>query len=210
MSTVPASIFVHESVRQSTAVSRVHRSGDEAAEVRGPQTRMGGAGRVAVGQHLAQPVLPARHDADRGALPGQGECRHLREPARHRGLPRAHFSGKNDKSLARLHAARDAGLDSRITGLATDLQHWAPDAPVAAVICTPAAFADLSPAERERVITLLQSATADGGVHLVETIVAGQVALTEDELRTHYRDWDVRFVADTGDARTFVATKHVM
>ena len=95
-------------------------------------------------------------------------------------------------------------------GLATDLQHWAPDAPVAAVICTPAAFADLSPAERERVITLLQSATADGGVHLVETIVAGQVALTEDELRTHYRDWDVRFVADTGDARTFVATKHVM
>ena len=60
------------------------------------------------------------------------------------------------------------------------------------------------------VITLLQSATADGGVHLVETIVAGQVALTEDELRTHYRDWDVRFVADTGDARTFVATKHVM
>jgi hypothetical protein len=109
-----------------------------------------------------------------------------------------------------LHAARDAGLDARITGLATDLQHWAPDAPVAAVICTPAAFADLSPAERERVISLLQSATADGGVHLVETIVAGQVALTEDELRTHYRDWDVRFVAEAGDARTFVATKHVM
>jgi hypothetical protein len=109
-----------------------------------------------------------------------------------------------------LAAASEAGLRARVTGLTTDLRHWAPDGPVSAVICTPAAFADLTPEERARVIATLQSATADGGVHLVETIVAGQVALTEDELRAHYRDWDVTFVAEPGSARTFVARKQIM
>jgi hypothetical protein len=37
------------------------------------------------------------------------------------------------------------------------------------------------------VIEVLKSATLDGGVHLVETIVAGQTALTIDELRAQYR-----------------------
>jgi hypothetical protein len=109
-----------------------------------------------------------------------------------------------------LAAADDAGLRSRVTGLATDLRNWSPAGQVAAVICTPAAFADLTPLEREKVIAVLQTATADGGVHLVETIVAGQVALTEDELRTHYRDWDISFVSEPGAARTFVARRHVM
>jgi hypothetical protein len=109
-----------------------------------------------------------------------------------------------------LSAASDAGLGARVTGLTTDLRNWLPDGPVSAVICTPAAFSDLSPLEREKVIAVLQTATADGGVHLVETIVAGQVALTEDELRSHYRGWDVSFVDEPGTSRTFVARKHVM
>lgn len=109
-----------------------------------------------------------------------------------------------------LAAASEAGLRARVTGLTTDLSHWAPEGPVAAVICTPAAFADLSPEERQRVIATLQSATADGGVHLVETIVAGQVALTEEELRSHYRDWQITFVPEPGAARTFVARKQVV
>ena len=108
-----------------------------------------------------------------------------------------------------LTAASEAGLGARITGVTTDLSHWLPDGPVAAVICTPAAFSDLSALEREKVIAVLQSATADGGVHLVETIIAGQVALTEEELRNHYRGWEISFVAEPGTARTFVARKAV-
>lgn len=110
-----------------------------------------------------------------------------------------------------LSAATAAGLRARVTGLATDLRSWHPDGPVSAVICTPAAFSDLSPVERERVIAVLQSVTTDGGVHLVETIVAGQVALTEEELRSHYRGWDVSMVPEPGGAaRTFLARKVVM
>ena len=108
-----------------------------------------------------------------------------------------------------LNAASEAGLGARVTGLTTDLSHWSPDGPVAAVICTPAAFSDLSALEREKVIAVLQTATADGGVHLVETIIAGQVALTEEELRNHYRGWEISFVAEPGTARTFVARKSV-
>lgn len=109
-----------------------------------------------------------------------------------------------------LNAASEAGLGARITGLTTELCQWAPDGPIAAVICTPAAFSDLTQLERERVIALLQTATTDGGVHLVETIVAGQVALTEDELRAHYRGWEISILAEPGAARTFVARKSVM
>ncbi|GDX86764.1 MAG: hypothetical protein CK531_06110 [Gemmatimonadetes bacterium] len=109
-----------------------------------------------------------------------------------------------------LNAAAEAGLASRVTGLTADLRNWKPDGLVAAVICTPAAFSDLTPLERERVIAVLQTATADGGVHLVETIVAGQIALTEDELRSHYRGWEISFVQEPGTARTFVARKSVM
>ncbi len=109
-----------------------------------------------------------------------------------------------------LTAATEAGLRARVTGLATDLRDWRPDGEISAVICTPAAFSDLSPLERERVIAVLQSATTDGGVHLVETIVAGQVALTEEELRGHYRGWQVSMVSESAAARTFVARKGVM
>jgi hypothetical protein len=109
-----------------------------------------------------------------------------------------------------LTAAEDAGLQSRVRGLATELSAWNPDGPLAAVICTPAAFAGLSVIERERVIALLQRATADGGVHLVETIVAGQDAISEDELRARYSGWDVSFVPEPGSARTFLARKHSM
>ena len=109
-----------------------------------------------------------------------------------------------------LSAAEDAGLESRVRGLATELREWRPDGPLAAVICTPAAFAGLSALERERVIAVLQTATADGGVHLVETIVAGQEAISEEELRARYTGWEVSFVPEPGAARTFVAKKAVM
>ena len=109
-----------------------------------------------------------------------------------------------------LSAAAEAGLESRVRGLATELSHWSPDGPLAAVVCTPAAFAGLSEIERENVIAVLQSATADGGVHLVETIVAGQEAISEDELRTRYSGWDISFVQEPGASKTFVARKNLM
>jgi hypothetical protein len=74
------------------------------------------------------------------------------------------------------------------------------------VIYTPAAFAGLSSAERSRVISVLQSATADGGVHLVQTIAAGKRApVSIDELRRRYKGWDV--TVEEGVANTFMARK---
>mgnify|MGYP003705299801 FL=1 len=57
-------------------------------------------------------------------------------------------------------------------------------------------------------IALLQSATTDGGVHLVETIIAGQEAISEAELRRSYSGWDISFHREPGVARTFLAKKH--
>ena len=106
-----------------------------------------------------------------------------------------------------LLAARDAGLTEKVRGFVADLVSWTPDGPLAAVICTPAAFAGLSVFERERVIRLLQQATTDGGVHLIETLIAGQALLTEEELRTRYTGWEISMVPEPGASHTFVARK---
>lgn len=108
-----------------------------------------------------------------------------------------------------LRAAQESGLIERLRGFVADLVSYTPDGPLAAVVCTPAAFADLSALERERVIALLQQATSDGGVHLIETLVAGQAVLTEDELRAQYSGWEIKLVPEPGSSRTFVARKHV-
>ena len=84
---------------------------------------------------------------------------------------------------------------------------YAPLHPLTAVVCTPAAFAGLSPEERLHAIEVLQSATRDGGVHLVETIVAGQVALSVDELAERYAGWEVSVENGLGASPTFVARK---
>jgi hypothetical protein len=106
-------------------------------------------------------------------------------------------------------AAEEAGLTQRVRGCVTDLRHWAPDVALHAVICTPAAFEGLSPSERGRAIEVLQSATIDGGVHLVETIVAGQTVMTLEELETRYLGWDVRVEKELEASRTFVARKGI-
>jgi hypothetical protein len=107
-----------------------------------------------------------------------------------------------------LRAAQDAGLTEKVRGFVADLVSWTPDGPLAAVICTPAAFAGLSPFEREQVFHLLQRATTDGGVHLIETLVAGQALLTEEELRSRYVGWEISLVPEPGASRTFMAKKH--
>jgi hypothetical protein len=109
-------------------------------------------------------------------------------------------------------AAGVVGLTSRVNGCVSSLEGWYPESPLHAVVCSPAAFNRLTPMERERAIELLKSATLDGGVHLVQTLVAGQhAANTEalDELRTRYRGWEVSIVRDDNASRTFLARKNV-
>lgn len=108
-----------------------------------------------------------------------------------------------------LETARSAGLDERVRALVSSLHTYAPEGPLTAVVCTPAAFDGLSAHERARVIELLQSATMDGGVHLVETIVAGQAMFDEEELRKQYDGWVISIVPDPGASKTFMARKAV-
>ena len=103
-------------------------------------------------------------------------------------------------------AAEEAGLGERVHASAMALDSWTPDHPLTAVIYSPAAFAGLSTAERARVIQVLQSATADGGVHLVQTIARGKrTPVSLDELRRRYRGWDVTVDEQAPD--TFLARK---
>jgi hypothetical protein len=107
-----------------------------------------------------------------------------------------------------LDAAEEAGLGERVHASAAALDSFTPDAPLTAVIYTPAAFAGLSAAERARVIQVLQSATADGGVHLVQTIAAGKrTPVSIEELRRRYRGWDV--TVDEGAPNSFLARKAI-
>ena len=107
-----------------------------------------------------------------------------------------------------MDAAEQAGLGERVHASAVAIESFTPQEPLTAVIYTPAAFSGLSAAERARVIQVLQSATADGGVHLVETIVAGkQNAVSMDELRRRYRGWDVTVEPST--PTSFMARKGI-
>jgi hypothetical protein len=109
-----------------------------------------------------------------------------------------------------MQAAIGAGLAGRVHARLGDLSSWTPEAPLNAVIVNPAALDALSPDERTRVIELLQSATMDGGVHLVQTIAASAKrtgATSLDELRSRYRGWTVTVERDDGRGKTFVARK---
>ena len=115
----------------------------------------------------------------------------------------------NAEDLQRvIEAAEAAGLGERVHAVTDGLDTWTPEAPLAAVIYTPAAFAGFGAAERTRVIGVLQRATADGGVHLVQTISAGRRSpVSLDELRRRYQGWDV--TVEEGSANTFVARKAI-
>ena len=106
-----------------------------------------------------------------------------------------------------MHAAIEAGMTGRVQGVVAGLGGWNPDGPITGVVCTAESLAGLSPSERARVIALLQGATRDGGVHLVQTIVAGQHALTLEELRVCYRGWDISVDRTAGVPVSFLARK---
>jgi hypothetical protein len=108
-----------------------------------------------------------------------------------------------------VQAAIGAGLAGRVHAQIGDLASWTPQVPLTAVIVNPAALSGLTPAERARAIEVLQSATMDGGVHLVQTIVGSskaQDAMSLEELQSRYRGWTVT-VERGGRGRTFLARK---
>jgi hypothetical protein len=112
-----------------------------------------------------------------------------------------------------MHAAEVAGLTRLVRGCVGDLAVGSPDVALRVVVCTPAAFDHLTPAERVRVFDALQSATLDGGVHLVRTLVEGDRraassgAPTLDELRRRYDGWAVSVEGETAETRLFLARK---
>lgn len=110
-----------------------------------------------------------------------------------------------------MEAAIHAGLAERVHPHIGDLASWTPLVPLSAVIVNPSALGELSVSERARVIDLLQSATLDGGVHLVRTLAASSRggALSVDELRSRYQGWDVTVERADGHGRgkTFLARK---
>jgi hypothetical protein len=119
-----------------------------------------------------------------------------------------------------MQAAIGAGLGQRMHPQVGDLSNWTPKSPLSAVVVSPAALEGLSPEERARVIEALQTATMDGGVHLVHVLAAsakGEAgsAISLDELRSRYRGWNVtveRGETDNtrggaGRSKTFLARK---
>ncbi|GLC28494.1 SAM-dependent methyltransferase [Roseisolibacter agri] len=104
-------------------------------------------------------------------------------------------------------AAEQAGLMTRVRPLVGDIAGWAPDVALRLVVCSPQAFEGLAPEERERAIATLQSATLDGGVHLVQTIVAGTAGPTLEELRARYAGWAISVESESATGPTFLARK---
>lgn len=113
-----------------------------------------------------------------------------------------------------IEAAAEVGLAERVHGAIADLSTWVPASQLMAVVCAPHALADLSPKARARAIEALQRATADGGVHVLQTRPksrdgrpsGGGISL--DELRAKYLGWEVsveRAIGETSD--TFLARK---
>jgi hypothetical protein len=101
-------------------------------------------------------------------------------------------------------------LPGRIDRHSEPLNEWALEAEsLNAVVFTPAAFAGLSAQQRAHVIEVLQSATEDGGVHLIETIAAGRSAMSLSELRKSYKGWQVSVLGDGATGKSFLARKAV-
>lgn len=105
-----------------------------------------------------------------------------------------------------LHAALRAGLTERLDARVGDLSSWAPEAPLFAVIVGPAAYSNIPTAERGRVVALLQRATMDGGVHLVQALM-GRESDALAELRSSYAGWTVEIDPNALKPNSFLATK---
>jgi hypothetical protein len=120
------------------------------------------------------------------------------------------LSAESDALERVIQAAIGAGLAGRVHAEMGDLASWTPEVPLNAVIVNPSVLDGLSTSERPRVIQVLQSATMDGGFHLVQTIVSSNKvsgALSLEELRSRYRGWTVTVERSDDRSKTFLARK---
>jgi hypothetical protein len=100
-------------------------------------------------------------------------------------------------------------LSGRIESVPVGLMEWSPEEPLSAVVCTPAAFAGLTASQRSKVFAILQSATRDGGVHLVDTLIQNHAEPSLSELRRNYKGWTISVVDQGTSSRSFLARKAV-
>jgi hypothetical protein len=107
-----------------------------------------------------------------------------------------------------IDAAAGVGLTSRIRGVVSDLAAWEPDFPISAVVCAAAALMELTPAQRQKALSILQAATKDGGVHVVETSSEGVRLVPLEELEASYYGWQTT-VEGSASNETFFARKAV-
>src|SRR5690242_14240675 len=106
-----------------------------------------------------------------------------------------------------LSAAAAAGLGERVHAKRTNWADWSPESQLDAVIVMSTALRGLSNPQRARVIELLQGATADGGIHLVEAPEA-QHTPTLQELEKRYCGWSVSLERD-GSSEILLARKEM-
>jgi len=119
------------------------------------------------------------------------------------------IGGEEDVMARVLSQAEAAGLSAHVHALGGTLGSFTPDAPLRAVVCSLSALAALSKSERARAIAMLQRATADGGIHLVEGVIAGRSKRVLDELMSSYpAGWRVSMEGEPGQG-TMVAWKEV-
>jgi hypothetical protein len=107
-----------------------------------------------------------------------------------------------------IDAAAGVGLTGRIRGVVNDLAGWAPDLPLNAVVCAAAALRGLSAEQRQRALAILQEATKDGGVHVVETSSEGVRLVALEELEASYYGWQTTVEGSLSN-ETFFARKAV-
>ena len=108
-----------------------------------------------------------------------------------------------------LSAAAAAGLGQKVHAQRADWGEWTPEAELDAVIVTTTALLGLTSAQRTRVIRLLQSATADGGVHLVQTVPRERTTMSLRELETRYEGWTVSVERAESGGDMFLARKEL-
>jgi hypothetical protein len=97
-----------------------------------------------------------------------------------------------------IDAAAGVGLTGRIRGVVSDLAEWEPDFPISAVVCAAAALMELTPEQRQKALAILQAATKDGGVHVVETSSDGVRLVPLAELEASYYRWQTTVEGSSG------------